>query len=177
MLIYLSMIETEEEKHKFVLIYETYQYFMWYIANEILHDKFLAEDAVQDAFLALTRHLDKVEEVKSTKTKNFIATIVKSKAIDMIRKKNEKEEEYEENIIGESKENILDEYIEKEEYDRIVSAISKLEDLYRVVFEYKYLHELSDKEIAQILNVTPKVINVRLFRGKKKLKELLTKEG
>lgn len=176
MLIYLSMIETEEEKHKFVQMYETYQYFMWYVANEILHDKYLAEDAVQEAFLALTRHLDKVEEVKSTKTKNFIATIVKSKSIDMIRKKKNEIEEYEEEIVGESKENILEEYIQKEEHNKIVNAIHQMEELYRVVFEYKYLHELSDKEIAEILEVTPKVVNVRLFRGKKKLKELLMKE-
>lgn len=176
MLLYLSIIETEEEKHKFVHLYETYQYFMWYIANETLQDKYLAEDAVQEAFLALTRHLDKVEEVESTKTKNFIATIVKSKAIDIIRKKQKHMEEFEEEIVGESKENILDEYIQKEEHEKIVNAIYQMEELYRIVFEYKYLHELSDKEIAQILEVTPKVVNVRLYRGKKKLKELLMKE-
>jgi RNA polymerase sigma-70 factor, ECF subfamily len=176
MLIYLSMIETEEEKSKFVQVYETYQYFMWYVANEVLQDKYLAEDAVQEAFLALTRHLDKIEEVKSTKTKNFVATIVKSKSIDIIRKKKNHMEDYEEDIVGESTENILDDYIQKEEHGKIVNAIYQMEELYRVVFEYKYLHELSDKEIAQILEVTPKVVNVRLFRGKKKLKEILMKE-
>ncbi|WP_180272599.1 RNA polymerase sigma factor [Konateibacter massiliensis] len=177
MFLYLSMIETEEEKCKFVQIYENYQYFMWYVANEVLQDKYLAEDAVQDAFLALTRHLDKVEEVKSTKTKNFIATIVKSKAIDILRKKKGQTEEYEEGIVGESREDILDNYIQKEDHESLVEAIYQLDELYRVVFEYKYLHEFSDREIAQILEVTPKVVNVRLFRGKKKLREILAKEG
>lgn len=46
MLLFLSMIESEEEKNKFVQIYEMYRHFMWYIANEILWDTYLAEDAV-----------------------------------------------------------------------------------------------------------------------------------
>jgi len=177
MLLYLSMIETEEEKCKFVEIYEKYQYFMWYVANSTLQDKHLAEDAVQEAFLALTKHLDKIEEVNSTKTKNFLATIVKSKAIDIIRKKRGPEEEFEDEILGEQKEDLLEELIQKEQHEKIVSAIYQLEPLYRVVFEYKYLHELSDKEIAGFLGVTPKVVNVRLYRGKQKLREILAKEG
>lgn len=178
MLLYLSMIETEEEKCKFVQVYEKYQYFMWYVANTTLQDKHLAEDAVQEAFLALTKHLDKIEEVNSTKTKNFLATIVKSKAIDMIRKKKGVEvEEYEDAILGEQKDDLLEELIQKEQHDKVVSAIYQLDDLYRMVFEYKYLHELSDKEIANFLGVTPKVVNVRLYRGKQKLKEILAKEG
>jgi RNA polymerase sigma-70 factor (ECF subfamily) len=176
MLIYLSMIETEEEKCKFVQVYETYQYFMWYVANQVLQDKYLAEDAVQEAFLALTRHLDKIGEISSTKTKNFVATIVKSKAIDMIRKREKNTEEYEEERLGESKEDLLEDYIQKEQQEKIVNTIYQLDELYRVVFEYKYLHELSDKEIAHLLSVTPKVVNVRLFRGKQKLKEILMKE-
>lgn len=177
MLIYLSMIETEEEKCKFAQVYEKYQYFMWYVANSTLQDKYLSEDAVQDAFLALTKHLDKIEEVNSTKTKNFLATIVKSKAIDIIRKKKGMEtEEYEDEILGEIKEDLLEEFIQREEHEKLMNSIFQLDNLYRVVFEYKYLHELSDKEIAELIGVTPKVVNVRLFRGKKKLKEILAKE-
>jgi RNA polymerase sigma-70 factor (ECF subfamily) len=177
MLLYLSIIETEEEKCKFVEVYEKYRYFMWYIANTTLQDKHLAEDAVQEAFLALTKHLDKIEEVNSTKTKNFLATIVKTKAIDIIRKQKGVEEEYDEAIIVEQQEDLLEELVQKEQHENLVKAIYKLEPIYRLVFEYKYLHEFSDKEIASLLGVTPKVVNVRLYRGKQKLKEILTKVG
>jgi len=43
---YLSVIDTEEDKTKFELIYEQYGKLMFYIANQILKDQFLAEDAV-----------------------------------------------------------------------------------------------------------------------------------
>ena len=40
----------------------------------------------------------------------------------------------------------------------------------------KYLHELSDREIADLLGVTLKVVNVRIFRARKKLQNLLREE-
>lgn len=178
MLIFLSMIETEEEKDKFVQIYESYSHFMWYVANEVLWDKYLAEDAVQEAFLALTRHLDKIEDVNSKKTKKFLMTITKSKAIDIIRKKKgDLFEEFDETLIQEKQEDLLHEYIEKESHESLLLSIAKLDDIYRIVFEYKYLHELSDKEIADLLGVTQKVVNVRIFRARKKLQDILAKEG
>ena len=44
MLLYLSMLDTQEEKDKFTEIYEHYQHFCWYVANGILHDEHLTED-------------------------------------------------------------------------------------------------------------------------------------
>ena len=73
-------------------------------------------------------------------------------------------------------EDVLDQYLVKESYERILHAIQKLDEIYRVVFEYKYLHELSDREIADLLGVTPKVVNVRIFRARKKLQNLLREE-
>ena len=86
MLLYLSMLDTQEEKDKFTEVYEQYQHFCWYVAYQLLGDAHLAEDAVQDAFLALTRHLDKIEDAESPKTRKFLLTIVKSKAVDILRR-------------------------------------------------------------------------------------------
>ena len=86
MLMYLSILDTQDEKEKFTEVYEQYQHFCWYVANQMLGDDHLAEDAVQETFLALTRHLDKIEVVESSKTRKFLMTIVKSKAIDILRK-------------------------------------------------------------------------------------------
>ena len=87
MLIFLTLVDTQEEKDKFTALYEKYRYFMWYLANQILNDYQLAEDAVQDSFLVLAKHLNKVDSVDSPQTKRYLATIAKSRAIDILRKK------------------------------------------------------------------------------------------
>lgn len=179
MIMMLSVLDTEEEQDKFTYIYENYKYFMWYLANEILHDSHLAEDAVQDSFLALTRHLNKIDDVKSNQTKKFLATIAKSKAIDILRRRKGKSfESFEENeeVISLVTEDMLDQYIKQDSYEHLLCCIRKLDEIYKVVFEYKYIHGLSDKEIAALLNVTPKTVNVRIFRARKKLQKMLRKE-
>ena len=177
MLLFLAMLDTAEEQSKFTLLYEKYRYLMWYVAKDILKDKDLAEDAVQEAFFALIRHMEKIGDVDSSATRNFLATIVKSKAVDILRKHWEEpvEEIPEEN--GGEKSDVLDDCICRESYETLLRAVSQLDEIYRVVFEFRYLHELSEKETADILGVTPKTVNIRIFRARKKLQKILAETG
>ena len=61
MFLFLALLDSPEEQEKFTELYHLYRHFMWYVANQKLQDEHLAEDAVQEAFLALTGHLDQVE--------------------------------------------------------------------------------------------------------------------
>lgn len=45
MIVYLQMIEGEENKRQFAALYETYRGLMFYTANNILHNSQDAEDA------------------------------------------------------------------------------------------------------------------------------------
>ena len=179
MLLFLTMLDSDEDQSKFVQLYHKYRYFLWYLARERLQDDHLAEDAVQETFLALPRHMDKVGSVESAATRNFLATIVKNKATDLLRKRQkimEDEETSQKQEAEVSGEDLLNQYLAQESYERILHAIQKLDEIYRAVFEYKYLHELSDREIADLLGVTLKVVNVRIFRARKKLQNLLREE-
>ena len=153
MVLFLALLDTQEEQEKFREIYENYRHFMWYIAQQKLKDTHLAEDAVQEAFLALTRHLDKVEDAHSPGTKKFLATIVRSKAIDLRRMNNPQEVLTDGLPEGKAGRDILDQLLVKENYNRLISCVLELDDSYRVVFEYKYLYQMSDAEIADILGI------------------------
>jgi len=152
---------------------------MWYIANDMLKDAQLAEDAVQEAFLSLTKHIGKVQDVQSNRTKKFILTIVKNKSIDIIRKTGSTQyEDWEENehMISKKGPDLLDDYITKDNYSYLLKCIANLSEIYKIVFEYKYLYQLTDGEIAELLNVSKKVVNVRIYRARKQLQEMLEKE-
>lgn len=71
MLIYLALIETEEEKRKFERIYTDYRQTMYFAAYRILQNVHTAEDAVHQAFLRVIDHLDKIDEKTVTKRGAF----------------------------------------------------------------------------------------------------------
>lgn len=89
MLLYLSLLDTEEEKSKFEQLYYQYRKLMYLCAREILKDDQLAEDAVHEAFIKLTKYVKKINEIKCNKTKRFIVIVVESAAKDIWRKEKE----------------------------------------------------------------------------------------
>ena len=176
MLIFLDMLDTPEEKNCFQIIYETYSHFLWYLADQILHDAHLAEDAVQETFLALANHMDRVKDPRSRETRNFLGTIVRNKAIDIVRRQKKiKVESYEE-WEGQAGEDLLELYLQKESRERIFQAIDRLPEEYRIALEYRYLHEMSEKEVAGMMGISPKTANGKIFRARKKLQTLRREE-
>lgn len=172
MLLYLSLLDTEEDKIKFEEIFDNYKKTMYYVANSILKDEHYSHDAVQNSFLKIIKHIDKIEEVKCNKTKGFIVTIVKNSSIDIYRKlqkEKSKVQKLEREVQG----------IENEVYDtdilpnKVEVSILKLPERYKQVFFLKYSHGLQDDKIAEVLDISPSTVRTRIKRGKEKLKTIL----
>ena len=153
----------------------SYRYLLWYVAKDILKDKDLAEDAVQEAYLTLTRHMDQVEEVDSPRTKRFLVTITKSRAIDILRRERRMDMTEFADALGDAQDNdTLDAYLAVERYEQIVAAIRSLDENYRIVLECRYLHEMTERETAEALDLPQKTVNVRIWRARKKLQQVLS---
>ena len=172
MFLYLSLIETEEDKIKFEAIFNNYKKTMYYIANSILKDEHYSHDAVQNSFLKIIKHIDKIEDVKCNKTKGFIVTIVRNSSIDIYRKL-----QMEKNKVQKLENEILS--FEQEVYDtdilpnKVEVAILKLPERYKQVFFLKYSHGVDDDKIADVLDISPSTVRTRIKRGKEKLKIIL----
>lgn len=174
MIIYISMIESGEDKRKFEELYTSYKQTMFYVANKILRDEHLSEDVVHQAFIRILNNLDRIEIVDSNKSKAFVTVIVENIAIDFYRKrKNENRVSFDE----------VDIYIgdEREESDLVLSdieeAILKIPVNYSSVLRLKYSQGYSNEEISKILNISEENVRQRISRGKKRLQEILDKEG
>ena len=68
MLVYLAVLETEQEKTKFEQLYLTYRQTMFHVANSVLHDTQLAEDAVHQAFLRIMDHMGNISKIECPQT-------------------------------------------------------------------------------------------------------------
>ena len=84
--ILLAALESEADKQKFTDIYEQYHPQMEQTALRILKNQHDAEDAVQNAFMQIIRHFEKIDEIPCEKLPFWIVCIVKNEAITILRK-------------------------------------------------------------------------------------------
>ena len=84
---YLSLLTDESNKIKFEQFYLQYRHTMLWIAEEILDEHELAEDAVHEAFLRVLDHIQNIFPEKCNKTRSYFVIIVRNIALDMLRKR------------------------------------------------------------------------------------------
>ncbi len=170
MLIYLSMIETPENKDNFEQIYRKYRYLMLHIANSILRNQCDAEDAVHEAFVAVIRNLEKFSDVECPKTRSLVVLIVERKAIDILRKqKRQKLEPLDEELFGVE--------LPLPGDHGLADAMTRLPAHYREALLMRYDNGLTSKEIGQLLGMSQSGVRKLLGRAKRALQAELEKEG
>ena len=85
--LFLAALESDEDRRRFSALYERYHGKMERIAIGILRDQRDAEDAVQNAFLQIIRHFEKISEISCEELPFWIISIVKNEALMLLRKR------------------------------------------------------------------------------------------
>ncbi|MBD5512428.1 MAG: RNA polymerase sigma factor [Lachnospiraceae bacterium] len=164
-MIFLLMIDTPEDKSKFAILYEKYKYLMWKVSMDVLYDRFLAEDAVHNAFINLAMHMEDIGEPDSLKTKRYLITVAKNAAIDIYRKKNIRiKREIYMDEFGE--EDLPITYMETDLDNDVLDILKKLPIKYRDIFLLKYSANLANSEIARLCGIQEGTVRQRIARGK-----------
>ncbi len=170
-MLFLMLVDTEEDKRKFVILYEKYRNLMMKVAYDVLKDEYLAEDAVHSAFVKLAKSMEKIGEVDALETKRYLITITKNATIDMYRKRStQMKKEIHVDELAESEQPLT--YMESDLDNQILDILKNLPVKYRDVFLLKYSSHMDNKEIAQMLRITEGNVRQRLARGK----EMIQKE-
>ncbi|MBA1334991.1 MAG: RNA polymerase ECF-type sigma factor [Firmicutes bacterium] len=171
--IYLAMLEGDEEKNKFESLYVTYRKLMFYVANRILNDESLAEDAVHQAFVKILENFDKVGEISCHKTKSYVVTIVRNAAINMYNRR----KRHSTVPIEEAAFYIAEEKLERtDDLDYLAEAVLKLPAIYKDALKLKYVQGFSNAETAKMLDISEAAVRKRLERAKRMLEEILGRE-
>jgi len=167
--------------YKFEQLFKRYRLTMIYAANQILNDMDLAEDAAQTAFIKVIKNLHKIDQIDCNKTRKFLVIIVRNIAMDMYKDtKARAESTYspEEKDYEMASECLVEDLIiSNESFHQLQKCISALDKKYEDVILLKYSYDLSEQQIAQLLNISYENVRVRLHRAKKKLQEEMGKEG
>ena len=170
MLVYLTMIETEEDKTLFEQVYLRYKGVMYRVAYDILHHKEDAEDAVHAAFESMAKNIEKISGVDCPKTYAYAVIIVERKAIDILRKNS--------HTVG-------TDFIEWEPGIEIplpgdgalADALAQLKPSYREMILLHCAYGYKTDELAEMFDMKVDTVRKLIWRGKNILKKTLEKEG
>lgn len=170
--VYLSTIETKEERDTFVYIYTHFRKQMLLAANRIVNNPYDAEDIVHNTFVTISKNL-KLFENKSDKTiHSYLIQATKGHAHNYI-KKNDAERRAIHRSGQKLPKGYVDDFVLKIEYDLILDAIRKLNDIYSTVLYLYYIEEMTYTEVANLLGRKPKTVRKQIERGKEQLCHLL----
>lgn len=173
--LYLNLIDNEEDKSKFQMIYDLYFNSMMYTAYDIMQDQYLAEDAVQEAFLQLAKHIKTVRTDNLKETKAYVVKITENCALRMAQKNSKYIVMPEENTMEEVFADATDyesKTVNLVMYEEVKKALSTLDTKYvtpLVLQEQGY----KISEIAAILDISESAVKMRISRAKKMIFELV----
>ena len=164
-MILLTIMDDSKDRTKFCILYEKYRYLLHKVAMDVLHDRYLAEDAVQSAFMKIADNIAKVGEIDSRQTKNYLIMIAKNAAIDICRKRN-RQLKREINADEIQEEKLPTVYMETDLENEVLDILKNLPEKYKEVFLLKYSAEMENSEIAKICGIKETTVRQRIARGK-----------
>lgn len=173
--------KNKNKEHSLKLIYELFYSHVYKIAFFITKDREYAQDVLQETFIKVFNHIEKVEDVE--KMKAWISTITTRTAIDFIRKQ-KRGNEFELEYVNYMKTELLEfAFTVEEEVERtflskrIHEEIEALSPEHRAVLYLKYIEDYRDQEIASLLEVNISTVKTRIHRAKIQLKRKLEKKS
>ena len=125
-----------------------------------------AEDAVQNAFVKITKYIDKINTCAPEKAvRSYVFSIVANEVTDIVSRDRHCDdiEEYADSLADEE---IIEKMSIKESYRNVVKIIKRMDEKYSTVLMYYFCYDMSVKEIARMLNLSENTVYSRFSRGK-----------
>lgn len=147
------------------------------VALRLLRDPQVAEDAVQDAFLAVWRRAGSYR-VERGHVRNWLLSVVHHRCIDQLRKKHlaQPPAALDETQPDEAHSDVLEQVLTNIRQARVHAALAALPAEQRRALELAYLGGLSCQQIADHTSAPLGTVKGRLRLGLQRLRTLLDRE-
>ena len=156
-------------------LYDRFGRIAYGVALRILRDQALAEDAVQEAFLAIWRSAGTYRRERA-KPSTWILTLVHRRAVDLVRREDRRRGE----PLAEAPEAettaVPEEASLRERRAAVQSALQSLPGEQRQALELAYYGGYTQSELAARLGVPLGTVKSRMFAGLNRLRELVPEQ-
>jgi RNA polymerase sigma factor (sigma-70 family) len=156
-------------------LYDRFGRVAYGLAYRILRDQALAEDAVQEGFLAVWRSAQGYQRERS-KAATWILTLVHRRAVDLVRREDRRRTEALDEAQEPASESVDEQAGLRDRRVAVQAALQQLPDDQRQALELAYYGGYTQSELAERLGVPLGTIKSRMFAGLNGLRELVPEQ-
>jgi RNA polymerase sigma-70 factor, ECF subfamily len=172
----LSLVAASDEQ-ALAELYDRFGGVAYSLALRILRDDALAQDAVQEAFLAVWRTADRFLAERA-RASTWILTLVHRRAVDLVRREERRRAEPLEGAPEPPAPESVDEEATSRFRRRVVQeALRRLPTEQRQLLELGYYGGLTQSQLAEQLGQPLGTVKSRMFAGLTRLRDLLAQAG
>lgn len=168
----LVALAARSEQSALAELYDRYGRTAYGLALRVLRDEALAEDAVQDAFLAIWRTAPRFVPEKG-KASTWILTLVHRRAVDVVRREQRRRTDALDTMHEPGTHGADEEAWLRLQRERVQHALAQLPDQQREALELAYYGGFTQSELAERLGQPLGTIKSRMFNGLAQLRQLL----
>ena len=159
---------SEKDEKEFEVFYIKFYRRMVSVAFEILGNRFLAEDAVSDAFLRITRNWKKIRNLSEEQKDYYVFISAKNAALNVMKK----EEMYIDSVEFDDS-MLSDENLHDTSDEFITEQMKRLASKDREILYLKYSMGFDYKAIAGTIGISVSAARKRVQYAKENLAKLL----
>lgn len=179
----ISKMEDDDDKVFILNLYQDYYSLVRKTVYNITHEVDNLEDLINNIFLKLIEKISLIRTLDSCKTAAYVVYTSKNAAINFIKHRDVEKKhgyygadtDFVEAIPG-LEETIEDRIIHQEEIEEMANAILRLPKKEKDLLYFKYVLEMDNGKLAEILGIAPTSVREYLTRARKKAKMLMDKE-
>lgn len=157
-------------------VIETYSRLLWSIAGAVLKDIGSTQDieeCVADTFIDLWQSPDKFDPARGS-LKTWLSIVARTKALDRCRTLSRRDALPLEEAAFIPGSGAAEEFLLEAGRQELFNAIQTLDEPDREILLRRYYHDQKPRQIALALGIPVKQVENRLYRTKKKLREILS---
>jgi len=163
------------DRHAFNKLVQAYQIPVYNLTYRMLGNAQEAEDAAQETFLRAYKRLSTYQPDK--KFSNWILSIASHYCIDLLRRRRFQWLSVEDDpvmaVLSSDDEAPDDVALRRERAEEVRTLLERLEPSYRAPLVLRYWHDLSYREIAEMLELSEPAVKTRLHRARLQMAALL----
>lgn len=150
-------------------------------ANKKTDDWQLAQDAVQRTFIKVIKIIDTIDEESERRTGGLLCKMVRQAVYDLYHEKKrcvgEQSVDNDGVQLAGASGDPLEELAKRDAPETLKRMLAGLPENYATLLLLRYGYDLTNEEIAAVMDIGINTVYVWMSRGKQKLKNMLMKGG